>query len=39
MPEAGLEPVTARESKALTKATIRAAQKLGFKPRTLSRVI
>jgi hypothetical protein len=40
MPEAELvPPVTAPESAALTKATVRAAQKLGLKPRTLSRVI
>jgi uncharacterized protein (DUF2384 family) len=41
VPEAELldHSVTARERAALTKATIRAAQKLGLKPRTLSRVI
>jgi len=40
MPEAELgHPVTARESAALTKATIRAAQKLGLKNRMLSAVI
>jgi uncharacterized protein (DUF2384 family) len=40
MPEAELDhSVIAPESAALTKATIRAAQKLGLKPRMLSRVI
>jgi hypothetical protein len=40
MPEAELQrPTTAADSAALTKATVRAAQKLGLKPRTLSRVI
>jgi hypothetical protein len=39
MPEAQLDTVTSREGAALTKATIRAAQKLGLKNRMLSAVI
>jgi uncharacterized protein (DUF2384 family) len=39
MPDPQLETVPVESAAALTKATIRAAQKLGLKPRTLSRVI
>jgi hypothetical protein len=39
MPEAQADTAIARESAVLTKATVRAAQKLGLKPRLLSRVI
>ena len=39
MPETERDSVTARESAAVTKATIRAAQKLGLKNRMLSAVI